>query len=303
MTLRSIVLAGLAAAGLCQQAAAKEPLVLEPSSHWELDYAEDSCALRRMFGEGEQQTQLEMRRYQPGSELQTTVASKAKIGRQAIRIRFGSEPESIVQYPLFAEFGGGMEGVILDRSLQNVSPARNYEREGWTGQSLAAEAALEAETAERINTLTLADAFEHDLVLNTGPLRAPIEAMNKCIDNLLAHWGLDVEAHKSRSRSAGPVNLAGRPPVGPPPRRLGTWGPAQVRLAIDETGQVTQCHIRTPPGDPPSEERGCAHIRNEIEFVPALDRDGRPMKSYYVTGVGQIVTTMEVRVQSSQPPD
>jgi hypothetical protein len=303
MRFRSTGLALIAATSLCQPAAAKDTLVLEPSSHWEIDYAEDSCALRRLFGEAELQTHLEMRRYQPGVQLQTTVATKAKTTRKTLRFRLGDEGEWVERYAMLAEFGGELEGVIFDHSLPNAPPDHNFERDGLTGSHLAAAAALEAETAATIDSLAVAGAFENDLILRTGSLKAPMAALNQCIDNLLAHWELDVEAHKTRSRSAGPVNLAGRPPVVPPPRRLGTWGPAQVRLAIDETGQVTQCHIRMPPGEPPSEERGCARIRNEIEFVPALDNDGRPMKSYYVASVGPIVTTMEVRVQSTRPAD
>jgi hypothetical protein len=303
MKLRSTALVIMAAMMLSSPAAANETLVLEPTSPWELDYAEDSCALRRLFGEGDRQTQLEMKRFQPGPELQTTVASKVKMSKQPIRFRFGEEREWEEEYPLFAQFGDELQGVIFTRSLHHTSPGEDSEREGATGAYLKTAPALEAEAAARIDALTLSGAFEHDLVLRTGPLEAPVEALNKCIDDLLTHWDLDVEAHKTRTRSAGPTNLERRQLVEPPARRLGHWGPARVRLAIVETGQVTQCHIQLPPGDPPSEERGCARIRNEFDFEPALDKDGRPMKSYYVTSLGPTVTVMEVRVQSTRPTD
>ena len=52
---------------------------LAPSVPWTLDYDADSCALRRMFGEGEDRAYLEMRRFGPGLGLQTSLGSKKMI--------------------------------------------------------------------------------------------------------------------------------------------------------------------------------------------------------------------------------
>ena len=277
--------------------------MLEPSSHWELDYAEDSCALRRMFGEGEQQTQLEMRRYQPGAQLESTIASKAKMPRKSmnlalggnfLRVRLG-EGKWAERYAMTAEFGDDFHGVIFDHSLSGSPPDLDDERKGWTGSHIETLAAAETAAATNADSLTVSGAFRDDLTLKTGSLKAPIAALNSCIDDLLAHWGLDVPAHKTRSRSAGPIDLAGRFIVEPPAKRLGRWGPARVRLAVSETGQVTECRVTLPPGDGPSEEIACARIREEFEFEPAFDKDGQPMMSYYVAKVGPVVTSVEVR--------
>ena len=37
--------------------------------------------------------------------------------------------------------------------------------------------------------------------------------------------------------------------------------------------------------DPAFEESSCADIQHAFEFEPALDKDGQPLKSYYVTSV------------------
>ena len=82
--------------------------MLEPSSNWELDYAPDSCALRRTFGEGDRQTQLEMRRFSPSTTLQTTVATKAaKIARRSYRFRFGDAEWDEIDHPLTLNSGTG----------------------------------------------------------------------------------------------------------------------------------------------------------------------------------------------------
>jgi hypothetical protein len=289
---------------------AEEQLVLGPSTPWDLEYEADSCTLRRVFGEGERQTQLEMRRFEPGTDLHTAIASKAKMTRRAIRYRFGNQGEwRELPHPLFAEFGDKLEGVIFRHSLHTTGAGESPGSGERTEFDFENAMALEAGTAAQLDMLTLSGAFEDDLVLRTGPLKAPLAALNLCTDDLLASWGFDVEAHKTRTRSAGPVNLEGRLLVNPPTTWMGQWGPSRVRLTIDESGLVTECHINLPltiempRSDGDFEKRSCARIRTAFDFEPALDKDGRPMKSYYVTSVGPVIRTREVRVTTGRPTD
>ena len=68
-----LALAALAAA-LPAQA---EPVVLQPSSPWNVDFAEDKCRLSRLFGEGENQHYLAFQQYWPAPEAGLTVAGPA----------------------------------------------------------------------------------------------------------------------------------------------------------------------------------------------------------------------------------
>jgi hypothetical protein len=298
------------AATAASPASAQDALALEPSTPWELTYEADSCVLRRMFGTGERQTQLEMRRFEPGADLYLTVASKAKVARRNMRFRFGDEGEwQELPYPLVAEFGDELEGVMFTHSLPDAAGIQQPAPEALTGSYLQSAAALEAETAAKLDKLTLSGAFDADLVLRTSSLKAPLAALNVCMDDLLASWGLDARAHKTRRRSAGPVNLQGRALVDPPARWEGQWGPTRVRLAIDEGGLVTECYIELPlsiempRSDGDFEERSCARIRTAFDFDPALDEDGRPMKSYYITSIRPTVTIKEVWVSRTRPSD
>ena len=40
-----------------------------------------------------------------------------------------------------------------------------------------------------------------------------------------------------------------------------------------------------PLSDPAFEESSCADIQHAFEFEPALDKDGKPMPSYWTTRV------------------
>ena len=92
---------------------------------------------------------------------------------------------------------------------------------------------------------------------------------------------------------AAPVNL---PDVSRmidyPPKmaREGMQGVVNIRLAVDETGLVTSCHIQMPLSDPAFEETSCADIQHELDFDPALDRDGKPIASYWITKVRFVIS-------------
>jgi len=62
-------------------------------------------------------------------------------------------------------------------------------------------------------------------------------------------------------------------------------GLVNVRLAIDEAGRITACHIQMPLSDPAFEESSCADIQHAFDFEPALDKDGKPIASYWITRV------------------
>ena len=125
-------------------------------------------------------------------------------------------------------------------------------------------------------------------MLQTGSLAAPMEALNLCVDELMGHWGIDLEAHKTLTRPALPINL---PKVARlvkyPPRmqRAGMPGAVNVRLSIDEQGGITGCHIQMPISDPTFEESSCAALQRSLKFGPALDKDGKAVASYWITTV------------------
>ena len=204
------------------------------------------------------------------------------------RYRFGAEEWADVDIPLYAHMSDGFGAVILRHAL--LSPAiEPGDTSAWERFYIENDiASLEAQAAAKLDKLTVDGAFKMDLVLKTGPLNKPLIALNECVDELMTHWGIDVGAHKTLSRRATPVDMAAAASmVGYPPKMLrqNLPGLVNVRLDISETGRVTACHIQMPMSDPEFEESSCADIQHAFEFEPALDKEGKPIKSYYVTVV------------------
>jgi hypothetical protein len=274
-------------------AQAEDTQVRAPSSSWTLDYDADSCALRRMFGTGDDQAYLELRRFGPGTALQATVASNQLRPLQSagLRYRFGRADEwRETDKPITFTMDNGFRGVIFsayllelpddDASGTSVERALYLQSAQFNADEIAAAAEVE--------TLTLGRGFNREVTLRLGSMAAPIAALNECVEELLTHWDIDVAAHKTLARPAVPTNFPQVPRMMDyPPKMLQQRMPGlvNVRLAIDPAGLITDCRIQMPLSDPAFEKSSCADIQHALEFDPALDKDGKPIASYWITRV------------------
>lgn len=269
-------------------ATAQEAPGLAPSMRWTLDYADDSCALRRVFGEGSNRILLELRRFGPDPSLQTLIGSARMAARNPanVRYRFGETAEWQEAYGYSLTMRDGFRSGVLftarlwSRPESEATDAGSQPSSEWRSSEEAA--------AAQVSTLYVRGAFGREVVLQLEPMDAAMSAMNRCIDELMTHWNIDVEAHKTLTRRAIPIDpeSAARM-VSYPPKMVAQRMPGlvNVRLSIDDTGRVTDCHIQMPLSDPEFAESSCADIQHAYEFEPALDRDGKPIASFYVTRV------------------
>ncbi|MEO6388823.1 MAG: energy transducer TonB [Croceibacterium sp.] len=274
-------------------ASASKAAPLEPSSSWNLAYDADSCALTRAFAQGKNIVRLEFRRFEPGLGLQAMVVSNRMHARTPpnFQYRFGDagdwHPANNPNTLTLADHSSGVlfAPAIIERPeveyIKDPVEQDAYRRSrDWQ--------AVEEAAAAGIQTFALRRAFGVPLILHTGSLARPIAALNQCADELLTHWGIDVEAHKTLTRGAIPTNLdkVGSMMDYPPEMiRRSMQGVVNVRLSIDEHGDITGCRIQMPLSDPAFEASSCADIEHAIDFDPALDKDGNPIASYWVTKV------------------
>lgn len=236
---------------------------------------------------------MEFRRFGPGTALQTIVGSNSTKARNngQFRYRFSEADDwQIAGYAIAMELNSGDSAVLFTSSIP--LPARPEGGDELTQIQTYLTSndlkAAEQAGAAAVREITLVGAFGRRLTLRLGSLEKPIAALQGCIDELMSHWNIDVDAHKTLSRPAVPVNLAEVPRMMDyPPRMVREHMPGlvNVRLAVDDTGRITDCHIQMPLSDPAFEESSCADIQHALDFDPALDKDGKPIPSYWVTRV------------------
>lgn len=272
--------------------AAKAPQVLAPSTPWNLDYADDSCALRREFGPVDKRVVLELRQFAPDDSFEATLASKAFTTRDsAMKVRFVPEdtPRTIGR-PLILTYPGGISAVRWSDSLfQNDNP--EDEGENATVQTLPprSDAAYKAREAS-VRALEISGALATPIVLQTGEMHRAMAGMRTCIDELMTHWGIDAVAQKTltrRARTVGQIHWAKLIQANYPHSLLqaGKGGRVGVRMIVGTDGKPISCHIQSVVQDVVFGQTACRGLMKAARFEPALDAAGKPIASYFLTRV------------------
>ena len=125
--------------------------------------------------------------------------------------------------------------------------------------------------------------------LATGNFEPVFEAMNACTRDLVDSWGLSPEtldqvASGPRWTNASAVAQliqADYPVIG---LRRGEQSDLHLRVTIEVDGRVSDCHV-TQMTASDFGDRPCRTIIEHARFEPALDREGRPMRYFYVTNI------------------
>lgn len=258
----------------------------DPASDWVLDYAESSCALRRAYSDDAGRiVYVDMRQYHPNSPVTFTIYS-ADVERSPEEVRYRFNPDEDNRDAGFAfalDFGEDMRGFrFLGDYLRKDD--RPDDIEEFDALDPSVFVAREAE----VTSMVVLEGFEQSILLRTGSLAAPMEAMRVCLDELLVHWGLDAEVHRTLSRRVELKNERGfGQDLGADfPRQLRRDGGAasmRVRLLVDAEGAVTDCSIYSMVGEASVGDIACETFSRYARFDPALDAEGNPVASFWTT--------------------
>ena len=273
-----------------QSAAAERPsTIYTPSISWNVDYADDSCALRRAFVNGDDKVVLELRQFSPGDKFNATAASTAfRQGTKPLKVRILPEDKthdaagsSPLQYP------NGLFGFGWSDSFVPLT--------GGAGK-LAVIGAIPDRTAREkaIEGIELSAGLTRTVVIATGEMYRPMQAMRKCMEELLTHWGIDAVAHRNLSRQAKAKDQGEWAKIiqAKYPGKMLVYdrsGIVRVRVMVGTDGLPTSCHIQVPSQDKSFEATACAGMMKAARFEPALDAMGKPIASYYVTTISYFV--------------
>lgn len=274
--------------------AADDVLVLEPASPWSLDYALDSCALRRVFGEEGRRLTLEMRQFVPGdSSIQYILASSDLRARTSgtptnVRLRYIPDmDETRLDLVFGMSWDNGGDGVTFSSSLDGRNRLSAEEKKE-IGKAELDRILLERE--ETITGIAVRNAFRDHVQIETGSLAKPMGAMRTCLDELLGHWGIDVEAHRTLSKPLERVNFrkwanAISNDYPEALAALGEQGMLRIRMSVSAEGEPTACNIQSQLGQDEFRERACAIMLDRAEYSPALDAQGNPIASYDILAI------------------
>ena len=191
----------------------EEPLVFTPTSQWNVDYAEYECALQRAFSDGEHNLLMRASQSVVDEKLNMTILAeglephKAKQGESSFQFLPASFPSEQSEFHTL-KADDGYWGIMGEALIYEKSgSSNNSEKFLQDGEETAGAQPAPISTKERasreeaITSLSVKDAFENDLLLQTGPLHSAMNVMRDCIANLHQSWGVE-EAASARWPSA-----------------------------------------------------------------------------------------------------
>jgi len=258
---------------------------LEPSSPWSMEYAPDSCLLKRTFGSGEEQIQLQFDQFDPARPPTILVSGK----------QFGQFSTATAR--AVATFGPGLpEGESAEAVVGTVGPERTPllmlgTRDLLNRTSIGLTTALAAPTLEQAAAVTQLrlDAGNVRAMLKIGSLGAPMRVMHTCLDALVRDWGFDPVQQASLARRVSPTGQPGLWLTSRdyPTRAIakGERGVIRFRIMVGADGVPTQCFVSRPTMSAEFITLTCALLMKRARFSSALDREGKPVASYYVNTV------------------
>jgi len=282
----------LLAVALVSSGSAKERAVrqLAPSTQWVVDYANDSCSLGRGFGVGDQKVTLFFDQYEPGDTFNLTFVGKpvyVEMGSPKATIQFG--PNEIPADETAVSATTKNTPAIILQGNQRLGPLTDAEKAArkriGEGEPPVALPPIGPAREKAATWLRLGKVLPFDLLLETGPMDAPLAALRECSWDMVKSWGLDVEQQKHLSRKTFPTQPSSDwfsdndYPAGM--LREGAQAIVNFRLLIDETGRVSSCKIQTSTRPKQFDDVVCGIVMKKAKFHPALDAGGKQVPSFW----------------------
>ncbi len=283
-----IVATIIAVAACPAAAAAKEFVPLAPATKWQMDYAPSECRLLRTFGEGKGQTTLQLSRLDVNDVLEMALAGP-RIPVTDENLPAVVSTSTVAQVPGMTARGFAA-GVGAPGSLR-FRPDKDL------------PAALRSDVAAGQPTrLGVNFARRYAMQLDVGPMKAPLAALDKCMDDLITRWGLNPAEQRQRKSAPEPVgNVADWFKADDYPAALnrgGAVGAVVMRLVVAADGSVKDCAVAKAGGDKVFEDLTCRLATLRGKFRPAIGPGGQPIASVWIQRVTWQPGTPLLRIHS-----
>lgn len=263
---------------------------LQPSSPWNLNYANDSCKIRRTFGAGKQLVYLEMARFSIGPNFQLGLAGstlKPLLQGGKYSVRFGNLATQTELSPISATNRDGQFVSLVNFGSLKATGLKAVVAEFADNQAPASAVSADEEAA--VTSITISNN-KQVLILQTGSLGPVFAAWRKCVNEIVRSWGVDPDNIKTRAfpigSPAGWVTSADYPLEA---LKESMGGNVDFRLSIDASGKVTQCAVLRAINETSFAKITCNLLTRRAHFTAALDMTGKAVPDYFISAVRFVI--------------
>jgi TonB family protein len=282
--------------------AASQPVRLQPSSPWIVDYAENSCRLIRTFGSGKTTTKFALESPAPGQMDMLVVGKPLETFLEQVPARF-------------LPIGGKTFDGLVARSVVNGDPAILWSSVRMLPDSVFDQLEKEGkklgkdpntrpppfdltqrdyyrtqvrEFAAATTELEIDTRRGRSIILEMGSLGEPLAKFEECGRESLKDWGVNPDIEDKIVRPVWAINPSEWLFASDYPRDMvmrGKESEVAVRLSIDAGGKVTKCTSLSHFTEEEFNRITCEDIVKRAKFEPAELADGTKVPSYYARRV------------------
>ncbi len=258
-----------------------ETIVLEPTTPWSLDFAENKCRLARILGEGDDKHVIFFEQTMPSGGFSMTVAGPhfKRFRSDGTTVQYGENQPAQDDSPMLGEMGAYGTAIIYAATrMKSAGEVDASDVDPAEPAAIKDLPAIDVERAGLADRITFDRKQRTSVTMMLGNLAAPMEALNGCTQDLVKSWGVDIERHRKVRSFATWTNRAdvGRRIAAVYPSRAlrnGEQGYIRMRVLLDETGQATDCHIENLTLNESLDSPACDMLKH-AEFTPAIDASG-----------------------------
>lgn len=289
MRKRALLLLSVTLLGAPTIGAAPEVLRMQATSKWHLDYADNYCRLGRQFGTGEDSVLVMFDKYAPEETFSMTIVGnsmRADSDNSSLSIRFGPT-EAMQKVEFFNSRYGETNAFILRGSNRIAPPTIDEEKaiKKRKGDEWVELSPIAQERYAKVRYLELGKPLKKAITLETGALQKSFAALDECVDNLMARWGIDSKKHASLSRRVTPIGNPGQwitsKDYPHQMLRAGQRAIVDFRVLVGADGKPTVCLIQATTTPKEFDDAVCKSLMRRATFLPALDSEGIPTASFW----------------------
>ena len=250
--------------------AAAEPL--QPAGKWLVEYGQDECLLNRGYGTDTKPLILIIRKLPMETDFSINVLKPI-------------ERDDLNDGKANVSFGGG-QAIKAKFSAYNLASKKlRYVTLGTEDGASFAGSIMEGAT------LSIDAPGEVKETFSIPGFDGALHALDDCAHDLGRVWGIPIEQQLRLKKSAKALRHDYLQSDDYPTKELNKdeSGRSQVRLTVDENGKPLDCVPLKSVRSPAFAQTACRLLLSRARFDPAIDVDGKPMRSIYVYTINWIV--------------
>lgn len=269
---------------------------VKQTSPWRLDAGEEKCRLAAVYGDAPEGHILFIEQDQPGSAVGFAIGGPSFEGidwEEAVAFQFGELPPFAIERYSKGDIGPYQPAVLIAAQSLAEEPLEDAD-EGDIEEDVAPGIGrIPVDRFLGVSELRVMQDGKTRVALALPNFKNALEALNRCSEGFITYWGLDLEKHRTMTRGVKFTNLmrVARSLQSKYPSnalRRGEQGTVRFLVLVDEQGKVTDCRQSDVTALDRLDSPVCREMRR-ARFEPALDADGKPMKSYYSSRITYLI--------------